>query len=321
MKYNVLWIDDNPSEEFMNCAFDDYDLNIINKVCYDDGIEWLRTHQDECWAVIMDVNCKTKNTDAENASVRAFVEGHKKVEKLCSEPLIPWFFYTAGDYDGVDGLNMAISDEERWWDDRKYYDKPGDWDILLNKIKEAIKRLPDYEAINKYKDIFIKFPEISDRLRKILVILEDGETRNADVYNAIRKALEEGVIPYLYDHGLLLKEVQQINQVGYFLKTVSLEDPILVPKFISFGWSVLSEIIQNGSHAKNRKHQDNSTNLVVDELTRRGKMPYLIRSTVFTFLNFLTWASLLPQTDEEIDNLRRKIETFNINIGDALKKN
>jgi hypothetical protein len=35
----------------------------------------------------------------------------------------------------------------------------------------------------------------------------------------------------------------------------------------------------------------------------------------------LTWASLLPQTDEEIDNLRRKIETFNINIGDALKKN
>ena len=312
MKYNVLWIDDNPSEEFMNCAFDDYDLNIINKVCYDDGIEWLRTHQDECWAVIMDVNCKTKNTDAENASVRAFVEGYKKVEKLCSEPLIPWFFYTAGDYDGVDGLNMAISDEERWWDDRKYYDKPGDWDTLLKNIKVVIKRLPAYEVISKYKDVFSSFPNISDRLLKILVILEDGDTRNTDVYNVIRKSLEEGVIPYLSEHGLLPKDVKQINQVGRILRKISEVEPILVPKFISFGWSAMTEITQNGSHAKNRKHQDDSTNLVIDELTRTGKMPYLIRSTVYTLLNFMLWASLLPQTPEEIDNLRKKIQDFNI---------
>ena len=306
MKYNVLWIDDNPSEEFMNCAFDDYDLNIINKVCYDDGIEWLRTHQDECWAVIMDVNCKTKNTDAENASVQAFVEGHKKVEKLCSEPLIPWFFYTAGDYDGVDGLNMAISDEERWWDDRKYYDKPGDWDTLLKNIKVVIKRLPAYEVISKYKDVFSSFPNISDRLLKILVILEDGDTRNTDVYNVIRKSLEEGVIPYLSEHGLLPKDVKQINQVGRILRKISEVEPILVPKFISFGWSAMTEITQNGSH------QDDSTNLVIDELTRTGKMPYLIRSTVYTLLNFMLWASLLPQTPEEIDNLRKKIQDFNI---------
>ena len=321
MKYDVLWIDDNPSEEFMNCTYDDYDLKIINKLCYDDGIEWLKTHQDECWAVIMDVNCKIKNTDTENASIRAFVECHRKVENLCSDPFIPWFVYTAGDYEGVEGLNMAIPDGDRWWDDRKYYDKPDDWDTLLSNIKVAIKRLPAYEVINKYKDVFIKFPKISDRLRKILRVLEDGETRNTDVYNVIRKALEEGVSPYLYEHGLLPKDVHQINQIGHFLRKISLADSVLVPKFISFEWSALTEITQNGSHAKNRKHQDDSTNLVVDELTRTGKMPYLIRSTVFTFLNFLTWASLLPQTDEEIDNLRRKIETFNINIGDALKKN
>ena len=161
-----------------------------------------------------------------------------------------------------------------------------------------------YEVINKYKDVFIKFPKISDRLRKILRVLEDGETRNTDVYNVIRKALEEGVSPYLYEHGLLPKDVLQINQIGHFLRKISLADSVLVPKFISFEWSALTEITQNGSHAKNRKHQDDSTNLVVDELTRTGKMPYLIRSTVFTLLNFMLWASLLPQTAEDIDNLK-----------------
>ena len=312
MKYNVLWIDDNPSEEFMNCAFDDYDLNIINKLCYDDGIEWLKTHQDECWAVIMDVNCKIKNSNSENASIQAFVECHRTVEKLCSDPFIPWFVYTAGDYDGVEGLKMAISDADRWWDDRKYYDKPDDWDTLLKNIKVVIKRLPAYEVISKYKDVFSSFPNISDRLLKILVILEDGDTRNTDVYNVIRKSLEEGVIPYLSEHGLLPKDVKQINQVGRILRKISEVEPILVPKFISFGWSAMTEITQNGSHAKNRKHQDDSTNLVIDELTRTGKMPYLIRSTVYTLLNFMHWASLLPQTPEEIDNLRKKIQDFNI---------
>lgn len=321
MKYNVLWIDDIPSEEFMCCAYDDYNLNIISKLCYNDGIEWLKTHKDECWAVIMDVNCKIENTDTESASIQAFVECHRTIEKLCSDPFIPWFVYTAGDYEGVKSLDMVISDSDRWWDDRKYYNKPSDWEALLTNIRKAVNRLPAYEVISKYKDVFTKFPQLSNRLRDIILVVEDGDTRNSKVYNELRKALEEDVIPYLHEHGLLPEKIATINDVGRFLGRINKKDPFLVPKFISYGWGTFAETTQNGSHANNKRYKDDSINLVVDQLTREGKMPYLIRSTVFTFLNFLTWASLLPQTDEEIDNLRRKIETFNINIGDALKKN
>jgi hypothetical protein len=93
---------------------------------------------------------------------------------------------------------------------------------------------------------------------------------------------------------------------------INKKDPFLVPKFISYGWGTFAETTQNGSHANNKRYKDDSINLVVDQLTREGKMPYLIRSTVYTFLNFLIWASMLPQTADEIEQLRLDIAQLNV---------
>jgi hypothetical protein len=120
------------------------------------------------------------------------------------------------------------------------------------------------------------------------------------------------VIPYLYEHGLLPEKIATINDVGRFLGRINKKDPSLVPKFISYGWGTLAETTQNGSHANNKRFKDDSINLVVDQLTREGKMPYLIRSTVYTFLNFLIWASMLPQTADEIEQLRLDIAQLNV---------
>ena len=84
MKYNVLWIDDKPSTEFMAYAYEEYDLNIINKTCYVKGVEWLKENQTTCFGVILDVNCKIDDDDNDNTSMEAFTEYHRDIINLCS---------------------------------------------------------------------------------------------------------------------------------------------------------------------------------------------------------------------------------------------
>lgn len=308
MKYNVLWIDDKPSTEFMAYAYEEYDLNIINKTCYVKGVEWLKENQTTCFGVILDVNCKIDDDDNDNTSMEAFTEYHRDIINLCSSPFIPWFVYTAGDYEGVDSLDKIIPQRNRYWDDRKYYNKPSDIDVLLEKVKKCASRCQYYDIIKKYEDVFIKYSNVQERLLRILLVVENNDTKDATVYTDIRKVVEKAVLPYLHNHGLLPDDVIKISQVGPYLGKLSKEDDTLVPKFISFGWGAFTEAIQKGSHDS----AEDKSNLVVDELTTKGLMPYLIRSTVYTFLNFLIWASMLPQTKEGIDNLRKRIESFNI---------
>lgn len=308
MKYNVLWIDDQPSEEFMCVAYDDFGLNIINKTCYVEGLKWLKENQSNCYGVILDVNCKVEDTEDENASMEAFTEYHRDIIELCSSPFIPWYIYTAGDYEGVEALERIIPNRSRWWDDRKYYNKPSEGELLLSKVQLVASRHQYYSVINEYDDVFTKFSNVQEKLLKILLVVYKGDTRDSRVYNDIRKVLEKAVIPYLYNHGLLPADVTKISQVGPYLSKLNKADSNLVPKFISYGWGAFAETTQNGSHDS----EEGKGNLIVEELTIKGKMPYLIRSTVFGFLNFLIWASMLPQTEEGIDNLRKRIESFNI---------
>ena len=56
MGYQVLWIDNEPSLEFIDVAFEIYGLDIIHKGSYTSGIEWLKENKDICFAVILDVN-------------------------------------------------------------------------------------------------------------------------------------------------------------------------------------------------------------------------------------------------------------------------
>ena len=54
-KYSVLWIDDNPSEGFLNEAFE-YGLEIDVMTCHNDGMAALRNPNNSYDAIILDVN-------------------------------------------------------------------------------------------------------------------------------------------------------------------------------------------------------------------------------------------------------------------------
>ena len=106
-KLSVLWIDDAPTVSFEDLA-EFFDIDIHNELNYSDGISWLRANLKSCDAVILDVNCKCQN-NAEIPSMDVFCENLDLIKELCNEDhFIPWFVYSAGDYDGEEHLTHIL---------------------------------------------------------------------------------------------------------------------------------------------------------------------------------------------------------------------
>lgn len=321
MEYKVLWIDDNPSQEFIDIASEMYGLDIINKLSYNSGIEWLKENKDICFAVILDVNCKVDDNSS-ITSMDVFTDYHRDVLALCEKPLIPWFVYTAGDFKGIESLISIIPSRKRNWDlGRKYYNKPADRKELLSRVQKAVEHREFYDVLKKYEDVLSNYnDDILKRLTRILIAIETNEIANPSIMNEIRKVLEY-IIPHLKERGLIPHDITTLSTLRYFLWKLSEVDPMLVPKFISFGFSACIETCQNGSHASNISNDNELQNLLVDKMLNNNKSPYLIRSTVFTMLNFLDWASQLPKNHEETDVLRNKVNSFNIEYKKNKKDN
>lgn len=314
MEYQVLWIDDKKSQEFIDVASEIYGLDIIHKYSYTSGIEWLKENKDICFAVILDVNCKVDD-NSDRTSMDAFISGHKKVLELCKNPLIPWFVYTAGDFEGLEYLAKCLLSERRNWDlGRKYYNKPADRKDLLKKVKEAVEHREFYDVLKKYEDVLSHYHnDMLKRLTRILIAIETNGTDNVSIMTDIRK-LQEDTILYLIEHGLFPNTIKTLNDAYRFLCEICKKDELLVPKFISYGFRASVEATQNGSHSSNLSSRDGRDNLVVDKLLSANKLPYLIRNTVYEMLNFLNWASQLANTPDEINALRDKVNSLNIEM-------
>ena len=312
MGYQVLWIDNEPSLEFIDVAFEIYGLDIINKLSYTSGIEWLKENKYICLAVILDVNCKVDD-NSNITSMDAFIDYHRDVLELCENPRIPWFVYTAGDFMGVEHLASIIPARRRNWDlGRKYYNKPADRKDLLKKVKEAVEHREFYDVLKKYEDVLSHYHnDMLKRLTRILIAIETNGTDNVSIMTDIRK-LQEDTILYLIEHGLFPNTIKTLSEAYWFLGEICNKDELLVPKFISYGFRASVEATQNGSHSSNLSSRDGRDNLVVDKLLSANKLPYLIRNTVYEMLNFLNWASQLANTPDEINALRDKVNSFNI---------
>ena len=129
-RYRVLWVDDQPEEEFMNEAYEN-DLDVDVATCYEEAQEKLNEANESWDAIILDANCKMSSNEYEAPSLESLQESIRYLDKLCDEKFIPWFVYTGGAYEGFSALNWFIS-KNRDWDDRKYYNKPQDRYLDIN---------------------------------------------------------------------------------------------------------------------------------------------------------------------------------------------
>jgi hypothetical protein len=324
-KYSVLWIDDNPSEGFLNEAFE-YGLEIEVKTCHNDGIAALRDPNNSYDAIILDANCKITNDDNEKPSLDSLTESILEVHTYCmSSKFIPWFIYTGGGYEGYANLESRIS-AKRDWDDRKYYNKPIDRYNLFENLKKVVEETNSKEWLirNSYQLVFEVFEtkspynalDSSDRatLLKLLVNIEFArETSNPDHLNNIRKFVAGGIMKTLSNMGVIPADITELNKKGRHLGDQRYKELIPVHVQRSF-YSILS-VCQDGSHS-NKEAEEGKIPAQIDKLVREGNAPYLLQSLVFELLNILNWLKgfMVKNNDKEKNKVYFGIsETINSN--------
>lgn len=320
MAYKVLWIDDQPTDTLQDLA-EEFDLDIHVETCYNNGIEWLRNNQEICMAVILDVKCKITDDPTEVASRNAFREKWLDVVELCTQrKQIPWFVYTAGDYDGIEALQVMIPS-------RQFYRKPIDMGDLIKNISQAIELSDMAMAVKKYGDVinfYYNQPnqlEIIKPLFRVIKIVEENDYTNTSAFNDMRKILGWATA-YMREHGLLPNDLTKLSSATYYLRNINdtalcakrnkhpLKD--IVPDFIRFGFETCEDVCNNGSHGKMEGSTDETNNLIVDKVVANGEAQYLIRSTFYELMNILDWCTKLPTSEEEIALYREAIAKLNI---------
>lgn len=293
IRLNVLWIDDTPSEEFMNQGYKN-GLDIVPVTCVNSGLEALRDKSKTWDAIILDANCKISNDEQEQPSLKALQNAIGELLRLRTN--IPWFVYTGGDYEGVEHLEYMI--KERLYDDRLYYEKPKQRYDLFENIKKATAQKETIKIKQKYADI-LRFYNDSDFLNLLMGFEGGGIDTDSNIPNRVREVLEAimerlnnmGVLPILYN-GTNLNECSVcIGMMKGF-----------IPTHIQECFRLCVNIANEGSHKESRKY------------IRENRAPYLNKVLISCLINILQWCSSLSGDKEQLKKESLQSYTSNKNV-------
>lgn len=292
MQINVLWIDDQPNEAFIDKA-DKVGIYIEVRENVDAGIDELLNSSTSYDAIILDANCISHNDGSKESDISAL--GYALRMITANQITIPWFVYSGGGFSGEESINIIVRAYERTYDDKGWYKKPVEINELFAKIKQVVPDMDAYKIKEKYSEIFSFYPNAKE-LVDIILYIEDNKYNNPAVFNLIRKELD-WVMCYLYESGMLREPYKgsNLSECSTFLGNKDLQS--LVPLHIQRSFHSTSSICNEGSHR-----------LVVDQLVKEGKAPYLVQSTVLEFLNILFWLKDMPKTPEGREYLKGIVE-------------
>lgn len=292
MEINILWIDDQPNSSFLDRA-DSKGLNLTSKENVDDGIEELTHYSRDYDAIILDANCLSHNDQqGSDTDISALAYALKRINENGIKK--PWFVYSGGGFSGEDSIDVIVKGQERLYDDKLWYKKPLEMNKLFDKITSVVKESANYQIKMKHPEIFTWYPNQTE-LISIISYLDESKYKESSVFNLIRKELD-WVMNTCYDCGYL-----QIPYNGSNLGECSsyLGQKELLP-FIPLH-------IQRSFHSSVTVCNEGSHRLEIDETIKAGKAPYLVRSTVYEFLNILYWLKDMPKSEESIELLKQEI--------------
>lgn len=310
--YTVLWIDDNPSDEFVKEAYE-YNIHITTKENHTDGFNALKSDPGKWDAIIFDANCKISNDKDETPSLHSLKESIHAIDKYD----IPWFVYTGGTYDGVDSLKYVIY--EREWDDRLYYSKPDEREELFENIKKSADRFPITQIRQMYADVFEVFKEESngaeyaEYITDILLSLHYPKKHLIkDIYfNQLRKVVEfifrlANKLGLLHDNCLPNGKVNLTDSWKFLSgKDASIcevrctKEKEHFPKTISDQLKNILDITNTESHSK--KDTDEQKNVHNN---------YMLYSLTLSICNIIVWYKNYANNHRDIEENKQSWEEF-----------
>lgn len=325
----VLWIDDESNDPMKATAFmdnaDSVGIYIDPVICVEEGITKLKDLSVSYDAIILDANCKITANSSEAPSMLALSSAINTLVSMKTD--LPWFVYTAANYEGTEHLKWIIKGGQRPYDDRDYYVKPRDYSILFDKIKKVVNKLstPEYKIRNKYH-LEINSSTLIDGAEKYLMkfLLCDYNndfTELNEPFIPIRRGIEK-IFSYCQDWKLIPPISDDINGTAdYFLfgsyrekdekgrykkdannkpillyKCYDPHDP-LMPGPLAKSLNYVIDIVQDSAHSKEE------LKLKVDEYWNNTHDALLLKSCVFIYMDLLKWfaSTLTNHQDKEIN--------------------
>ena len=282
-KHLVLWVEDTPEllQGFQNDIEEEDEIEFVIKRDASNAVEYLENNIEKLSAAVLDIESFI-NEDSTEETKSSFCRVRDKILELKHRNRIQYFAFT--------GKAKYLKDEKGFKEEYKceIFDKNYQTIEAEKRLREMVSNHVIAKISNKYGKVFQLSSEIQMDLLQILMIVEDRETRNADVYNKIRKVLD-WVMGYCYNIGLSQIEFSGSNLADCSRFLGSKEMGKIVPVYIQRSFHSCIEIANDGSHR-----------LTIDKDTKDGAAPYLIQSTVFELLNILNWLKSLPIDEDSI---------------------
>jgi hypothetical protein len=302
IKLNVLWVDDMPTEEFMDEAYE-YGLDITSATSVNKGLSLLKDESFAWDAIILDANCKLTDDEQEQPSLMSLKEALSQLVHMRTE--VPWFVYTGGDYEGVGHLEFMIKD--RPYDDRLYYEKPKQRYDLYDNIKKVASKKTLYVLRQRYQREFDAATLIEGATQELVKGLtydyEDSPGSVQDYFNPARKIIER-IFKKLKEQKLL-PPINKLNSMSKFLCEKKYEDSDcsfvlkkeVMPMPLCHSLKFFLDITQDGSH------DTDDLKLGVDSYIRNTKNTNLFNSILYIAMDLLLWHMDYSKTQTPVEEI------------------
>lgn len=289
----VLWIDDQPAQNFIIYA-SLHNIKVTAKTNVDDGIQELLENKALYDAIILDANCISHRENTMGPQIQALYYATNQLAQNQIE--LPWFVYSGGIWEGknpidiiVEGCELPYNPTNRW------YEKPGDMEDLFADIKSVVAQFQDFKLKEKHRELFSWYPHTAELLDIIRYLDKEDNNDDYGVFNKIRQQLEY-LMALADEKGFLNIEFKTTN-LGECSKQLGKQELTgIIPNYIQRSLHSVVTVCNQGSHLTS-----------LQEIIRNNKAPYLIKSTIYEFLNLVHWFKDAPKTEEEIEAMKKRI--------------
>lgn len=285
----VLWVEDQPEslKEFKRDIEEDDTIELV--ICKDavSAVRYLEDNIEKLSAAVLDIESFI-NPDSAEETKTSFCRVRDCITKLKYRNTIEYFAFT--------GKKKYLEDQKGFKEEYgcEIFDKNYEGIQAEEYLREIVNRHIIARISGKYKAAFGLSRDIQMDLLQILIIIENHDYRNADIYNKIRKVLD-WVMQYCYEIGL-----SQVEFTGTNLNDCSkfLGHPLML--------EVIPAYVQRSFHSAVTIANEGSHRLKIDEDTKNGSAPYLVQSTVYELLNILIWLQTLSTEDADVEERRNQ---------------
>jgi len=327
----VLWVEDDPQITLtypLEAA--QYGIQLVPYCCWEDAEKALVSDFKRWSAIVLDAKCKYKHDSHDNAAV-FLTQAIHAIDTICASHhrILPWYVLSGGSEEELNDL--IIDSREEWdgdWNQKKYYSKTTDRDILFHRIPYHARVSPEMQIrLVYYPDVFKAIQnagldvDVENYMEELLLPIHTHNYSGKEYNNKmtlVRKCIElifqsmaqHGLLPNkkqgdrLVMHDILVDRRGGINLTwcsmiiaGVDIKDsksdrVKIHSSNILPNVLKESFQRLIEIAAAFEHTDNKlatdEQQANSRH-TASFLDEIDNAPYLLRSMVMELCNIILW--------------------------------